>query len=341
VKLEQGQPKVSLLTASQLVPEKDTWLTVTGDGLVARTLENKLPRLSGNEAPVWVVKANSRDTLYLVAENGEAAALPVHAIPEADKPSLGVPLHQVSTLRESDQLAAMFTLPPRSGSDEEKAVLDEWFVLTVTRQGMVKKSALSELPGASANNFTLVRVNDRDRLGWLRLSNGKNEVLLLTAKGMAIRFKESDVRSMGLVAAGVMGVKLQAKDEVVGAELLPTVGNVFMVSANGRGKRVRVSQFPTQGRYGQGVVAWKLAARDKVVGMTVGKPTLRVTLQMSRLAAKSARLDDAPLQGRVARGKVIQDVGARNKITQLTLPWAPPRPAPKKKRGRARKSKRG
>ncbi|MBN1146089.1 MAG: DNA gyrase subunit A [Anaerolineales bacterium] len=341
VQLEQGQPKASLLTAAQLVPERDTWLTVTGDGLIARTLEDKLPRLSGSESPVWLVKANSRDTLYLVTENGEAAALPVHAIPETDKPSEGARLHRISTLKEDDRLAALFTLPPRSASEEERAVLEEWYVLTVTRQGMVKKSALSELPGASANSFTLVRVNQGDRLGWLRLSNGENEVLLATARGMAIRFSEAEVRPMGLVAAGVLGIKMQDKDELVGAELLPAVGDVFMVSANGKGKRVGVNQFPVQGRYGQGVLAWKLAARDQVVGMTVGKGAQRVTLLMSRLAAKSARLDDAPLQGRAAQGKTILNVGDRNKISRLTLPWEPPRPAPKKKRGAARRDKSG
>ncbi len=341
VQLEQGQPEASLLTSAQLVPEKDIWLTVTSDGLIARTLEDKLPRPSGSEAPAWVVRVNSRDTLYLVAENGEAAALPMHAIPEAEKPSQGAPIHRVSTLKEGDQLATLFTLPPRTGSEQEQAVLEEWYVLTVTRQGMVKKSALSELPGASANSFTLVRVNDGDRLCCLRLSDGENDVLLVTAQGMAIRFNEADVRPMGLVAAGVMGIKLQDKDEVVGAELLPAAGDVFMVSANGKGKRVRINQFPTQGRYGQGVVAWKLTARDRIVGMTVGKGTLRVTLHMSRLAAKSTRLDEAPLQGRSAQGKAIQDVGDRNKITLLTQPWEPPRPAPRKKQRSARKRKSG
>jgi DNA gyrase subunit A len=330
-RLEESQPKVSLLTASQLMPEKDIWLVVTPNGLISRTLEDKQPRPSGREAPIYQVRANTRDTLYLVNDQGEAAALSVHNIPETDKPSEGAALSKVSTLEKEDRLAALFTLPAQPGRDEDASYLDEWYVLTITSQGMVKKSAISELPGASANTFTLVRVNQGDRLGWLNISNGENDVLLVTAKGMAIRFKEDDVRSMGLVAAGVMGIKLQAKDEVIGAELLPASGDVFMVTASGKGKRVRVNQFPIQGRYGQGVVAWKMSARDQIVGLTVGKGTQRVTLHLKQLAPKSARLDEAPLQGRAAGGKSIQELKSSDKILRLTIPWEPPRPAPRKK----------
>ena len=76
----------------------------------------------------------------------------------------------------------------------------------------MKKSVLSELPGASANSFTLVKVNPGDRLGWLQITNGQNEILLVSQSGMAIRFNEDEVRPMGLVAAGVMGIKLAPND---------------------------------------------------------------------------------------------------------------------------------
>jgi len=322
VKLKEGETKISLLTASDLVPEKSIWISVTEEGLVTRTLDEKPPRMSGSKAPLILVQANTRDTLYLVSTEGDAAAIPVHALPEGDDPEAGAPFHRVSPLTASDTLALAFTLPtrPRNG---ESALWDERYVLTVTRQGMVKKSPLSELPGPSANTFTLVRVNVGDRLGWLRISDGENDVLMVTASGMAIRFKEDTVRPMGLVAAGVMGIKLQDKDEVVGVELLPQVGDVFLIASNGYGKRVRVKEFPTQGRYGQGVVAWKQPGAEQVVGMTVGKGTARVIAQMSRLAPKSLRLDSAPLQGRTARGKVIVDVKTRNKVTRLSIPREP------------------
>jgi DNA gyrase subunit A len=315
VRLREGEPKKSLLTAQDLLPEKTVWLVVTANGLISRTLDDKMPRLSGSEAPAWSLRVNTRHTLYMVNEDGQSAALSMQGIPEADKPSQGVPVSRISALTEDDRLAVLLTLPPKG----ERA--DGWHVLTATRQGMVKKSALSELPGPAANIFTLVRVNEGDELGWLRLTDGKSDILLVTTSGMAIRFREEDVRPMGLVAAGVMGIKLQEDDEVVGMEVLPEKGEVFMVASNGFAKRVALNQFPKQGRYGQGVVAWKLPANADVVGMTAGKGTKRVTLRLKKLAPKMTRLDAAPLQGRVALGKKIQELKAGDEIVYMTVPW--------------------
>ncbi len=334
VRLKEGEKKVAMLTATDLTPEKNVWVVVSTDGLISCTAEDKLPRLSGWDVAGWLLQANTRDTLYLISERGDAAALPMHAIPEVDKPSGGLPLSKVSALKEGDKLAAMFSLPAKG----ERA--EDWFVVTTTRQGMVKKSALSELPGASANTFTLARVNDGDRLGWVRLSKGQSEILLVTAGGMAIRFNEEDVRPMGLIAAGVMGIKLQEGDEVVGMELLPQPGEVFMAASDGSAKRVAIKNFPTQGRYGQGVTAWKLPAKVKIVGMTVGKGTIRATLHLDKLAPKSIRLDDAPLLGRTARGQVIQELRDDDQVTSLTTPLEMVRPVAIKKTTKSTTSRR-
>ncbi len=320
VQLEAGREKRSLLTIENLAPEKTSWLVVTTDGLLSRTLEDKVPRQSGNDAPNWLLRVNTRDTLYLVCEQGETAAVPVLAIPEADRPSEGVIYSKVSALKDENKLAVLFTLPPKG----ERA--DDWYVITATRKGMVKKSAINDLPGTSANIFTLVKVNEGDRLGWLQLTNGGKEVLLVTALGMAIRFNEDEVRPMGLVAAGVMGMKLQSKDEVAGMEILPQPGEVFIAVSDGCAKRVAPAQFPKQGRYGQGVVAWKLPGKARVIGLAVGKGTARVTLHLSKLAPKMSRLDEAPLQSRVARGARIQELKPGEQVLRLTVPWDVERP---------------
>ena len=320
VQLKAGEPKVALLTATDLTPEQTIWLSVTEDGLISRTSDDKQPRPSGKDVPFWLVQANTRDTLYLVDEQGEAAAVTVHSIPEQEKPSEGVPFYKICPLGENNLLATLFTAPPRGDRN------DEWFVTTITRQGMIKRSSLGELPGPSANTFTLARVNEGDRLAWVRLSDGQGEVLMMTAEGMAIRFSEEDVRPMGLVAGGVMAIKLQGSDEVVAVEILPQPGEVFMIASDGTAKRVKPDQFPRQGRYGQGVNAWKLPSKVRAVGMAVGKGTTRVTLHLFKLAAKSTRLDDAPLLGRSARGKPILELKDGDEIVSLTFPWETPRP---------------
>jgi DNA gyrase subunit A len=343
VELKEGQTRAVLLSAEELVPEKETWLVVTAEGLITRSHEDEMPRLSGKEAPAWLARANTRNTLYLVAENGEAAAVPVHAIPEADDPLQGAPLGKVSPLREGHRLAALFSMPPKSGRSENG---DLGYVITITVQGMFKKSSIGELPGPSANLFTLAKVNEGDRLGWALVSSGQNELLLATAQGMAIRFSEDEVRPMGLAAAGVMGIKLGIGDYVAGAVLLPQPGEVCLVTDSGRGKRVPADQFPRQGRYGLGVQAWKLLPKESIVGLALGKGTARAALHSNRLLPKAIRLDEAPLQTRAARGGVILELKLGDLITRLTIAGEgsakagekPTKPAPRAKPGGGEKA---
>ena len=320
VQLKGGEETVPV-RMTDLTPSEDVWVMVSPDGFVARTSADQTIRLSGSEAPGWLLKSNSRDTLYLVATNGEAAAIPVHALPEGQKPSDGLPSHQVSPLTSRDQLAAVLTLPPKSDLSEG------WYVISATSGGLLKKTDVTEFPGPAATTFTLVKVNDGDRLGWLRLSDGKSDLLLATSAGMTIRFSEDDIRPMGLVAAGVMGIKLKVGEEVIGMELLPENAEVFLLASDGQAKRVPENDFPRQGRYGQGVVAWKLPKAVYLVGMAIGKGTTRATFHLANFAAKMARLDDAPLRKRAAaRGAAVVEVRAGDRIIGFNVPWEVPRP---------------
>jgi DNA gyrase subunit A len=329
--MKAGELKVELLTTTDLKPEKIIWLSVTSEGLISRSQDDKPPRLSGREAPRWLIQANTRDTLYLVSEKGEAAAIPVHAIPDTEQNQTGLPLDKVSALKDGQPLAGLFTLPYRdrradanrrdSSFEINEKILQDSFILTVTQQGMVKKSTINDLPGPSASSFTLVRVNEGDRLRWLRLTNNQNEILLVTANGIAIRFHEEEIRPMGLVAAGVQGIKLQSGDEIAGLDLLPQAGEVFLLASDGSAKRVQVDQFPRQGRYGQGIIAWKLPSKIHVVGMAVGKGTRRAIVHLARLAPRPIRLDEAPIMGRAARSQVVKEISGGDRVVGLCIPW--------------------
>ena len=315
IHLKEGVETIPI-RMTDLAPSEMTWVMISTDGLISRTLEDKLPRQSGSAAPGWLLHANTHDTLYLVTEKGEAAAIPVHSLPERDKPTNGTPIPRVAPLAERDKLSAILSLPPKN------ELAEGYYVITVTLGGMVKKTEVTEFPGPAAKPFTLVKVNDGDRLGWIRLSDGKSDILLMTAKGMAIRFSEDDVRPMGLVAAGVMGIKLKVGDEVIGMELLPQRYGVFLLASDGKAKRVPPKDFPTQGRYGQGVVAWKLPSALRLVGMAVGKGTVRATIHLANYTAKMTRLDDAPSRKRTAfRGVEVVEVRSGDRIVGFGVPW--------------------
>ncbi|MCL4273629.1 MAG: DNA gyrase subunit A [Anaerolineales bacterium] len=317
VSVKDGAKGMQALTTNDLLPQQTVWIGVTDDGLVSRTADDKQPRHSGNDAPRFLVRASTTDTVYFVSKLGKAAAVAAHLIPQANKLSQGIAYFKVSPLTENDALAAVFALPA-----SKSALGEETCVITITRFGMLKKSLVSELPGPSSQTFTMVKVNEGDRLGWVGLTDGKKEILLVTAGGMAIRFKEDDVRPMGLVAAGVNGMKLDEKDEVVGAEILPAEGDIFILTSDGKAKRVDVKDFPVQGRYGKGVVAWDLPDKVALAAIASGKPNYMATIHLTKGAPKSTRLDAAGVRKRAStKGDLIVEVKPGEAVTSVNVGW--------------------
>ena len=316
IAMVEGGLDAAPMRMAQLTPSENVWVMINRDGLISRTPGNDPPRPSGWDVPNWLVRVNTRDTLYLVSDKGEAAAIPAHSVPEAAKPSQGTHFSTLTPFSKNAQLESVFGLPPK----EDRG--NNWHVMTVTEQSMLKKSEISELPGPSAQLFTLVKVNKDDRLVSIRLSDGKKDIFLAAESGMAIRFKEEDVRAMGLLAAGVNGMKLSKGDRIIGMELLPKKGEIYLLASSGRAKRVKHEDFPIQGRYGKGVIAWKLPEDEGLAGMTAGKGTMRVTVHLEKYAPKSTRLDDAPLTSRVAqKGKEVVEMREDDRVVLLTIPW--------------------
>lgn len=324
IAMVEGGIDAAPMQLSQLTPPENVWVMINRDGLLARTPGEDPPRPSGWDVPNWLVRVNTRDTLYLVSESGETAAIPAHTVPEAARPSEGTHFSRLTPFQNEVQLSSVFGLPPKKDRGEN------WHVITITEQSMLKKSDISELPGPSAELFTLVKVNENDKLVSIRLSDGDKEIFLATHQGMAIRFKEEDVRPMGLVAAGVNGMKLLEGDRIIGMEILPNKGDLYFLTSSGRAKRVKPDDFPIQGRYGKGVIAWRFPEGDSLAGMTVGKDNMRVTVHLENFAPKSTRLDDAPLQTRVAqKGKSVVEMREEDRVTLLTIPWDMVRPISK------------
>ena len=317
VSLTAGKDRKSVLTTTQMMPEQSVWISMDKSGKLCRTRDDKAPRLSGSEAPTLLVRALTHDTLYLAARTGKCAAVAVHTIPEAERPSDGVAFNKASPLASDELPVALFTLPAKKSSLPE-----EICVLTITRGGMLKKSQISELPGPSSQTFALCKVNDGDALGWVALTDGKKEILLAMSGGMGIRFKEDDIRPMGLVAAGVNGVKLGVGDEVVGAVLLPGEGEVMVVASDGKAKRLEQSEIPSQGRYGRGVILWDMATGVKLVGLALGKGTHVITLHLLKAAPKMTRLDEAGVKKRATvRGDVVVEVKPGDAVLGVTDVW--------------------
>lgn len=302
VSMEKGQKQSVVLTAQDMLPEQEVWVTMTSKGILGRIIDGKKPKIWGSDAAILSTRANTRDTLYLMTQTGKAAAIPVHSLPEVEKSEEGELVSQLSPLKKTDKVTAMFVLPSK------EKIKGEWFIFVGTKGGMVKKSAIEELPGVSAQTFSLIKTKGNDQALWTELTNGEQEIFLATAKGQCIRFSEDTVRPMGLIAAGVNGIKLKANDYVIGMEIIDERYEVFMVTSNAQAKRVAISQFPTQGRYGQGVTGWKLEGDARLVGVAIDKPNRELGLERIRRTPKLIRLDDAKSRTRQAKGKDIFDM---------------------------------
>jgi DNA gyrase/topoisomerase IV subunit A len=303
------------VTAKDLDIAKDTWVVLTEKGLISRTPTARLPRISGRSAPRLVIGAGGRDQLFLFSARGKGISIPLHVIPETSSANEGVPIRSVSAFNEAGQIVAGIALPKNVRSDEKLKA----FLLFGTSQGMVKKTAVSLLPGTSAKAFTAIKISKGDSLGWVTLTMGKDEVLLASRSGMAIRFSESDVRSMGLAAGGVQGMKLAGKDErIVLMSVVNTKKDLFLISDQGVAKRTKLGDFPKQGRYGKGVLAWKSGEQVQLVGGGVGSGDHRGSARFKKSPPRSVRFDDAVRRGRASAGKALFELESGNLVTQFT-----------------------
>lgn len=312
ITLGEGERVSDFLTATDVMPMEHYWVEISQDGLLSRTEQDKANRLGGENAPWSLVRTNSHQTIFLVTTEGRCAAIASLSIPVQKPDESGLEAHKIAPLHPNDILQSIFTVP----IDVED--LPERYVITVSRHGMIKRSAVSDLPGVSASDFVLAKINPDDELFQVLLSDGTQDVLLTTASGMCIRFNENDVRAMGLIAAGVNAIKLKEGDTIVGASLLSDKDEVAFLTRLGLAKRVPGNDFPVQGRYGQGVIGWRLDPKDQVAAVLVGKLTDKGISHFSKTASKVFTITNAISRKRASNGQTMYTLKPGDEVIGFT-----------------------
>ncbi len=310
--LGEGEKASDFLTVTDVMPLEHYWIEISEDGLVSRTENDKSNRLGGENAPWNMIRTNSHQTIFLVTTEGRCAAIASLSIPVQREGNNAIPVHKVAPLHPNDILQTIFTLP----LDTED--LPERYAITITRQGMIKRSSVKDLPGVSVSDFVLCKVNDEDELFQVMISDGNQDILIATASGMCIRFNENDVRAMGLVAAGVNAIKLKEGDTIVGAALVSDKDEVALLSRLGLAKRTPASEFPVQGRYGQGVIGWKLSDEDQIAAMLVGKLTDKGISHFRKSASKVFTITNAVTRKRAANGQSMYSLKPGDEVIGFT-----------------------
>ena len=196
--------------------------------------------------------ANTHDTLLCFTSRGKIHWLKVYQLPQASHVSRGKPIVNLLPLEKDERVNAV--LPVREYPED-------LFVFFATRKGIVKKTPLSDYSRPRANGIWAIDLPEDDELVNVALTDGKQDIMLFSSSGKCIRFAESDVRPMGRVARGVIGIRVPAGQEVV-SMLEIGEGDILTVTENGFGKRTMVGDYPCQGRGGQGVIGIQTSDRN-------------------------------------------------------------------------------
>lgn len=296
------------VTAEALLPDELVWVTLTQDGVAARTTGQEAPQVARkpSQLPQLIMEANTRDTLYLITAGGRAVSLPVHQLPQADAMEEGGHYADLSRLTRREHVSAAVVLPVGAAG----------YLTLCTVAGVVKRIALEDLPGVMSEAFVVMNVPDDDMLAWALWTTGEDDLILVSASGQSIRFRESDVRPMGLPAGGVMGIKLQGADDgVVAMVTTRPRASLWVIADNGFGKRSPLSEYPVHGRYGQGVITMRLPRTARsLAGAAVGLADDRVIVITTRGMTKTMRLKTAPQTARARQGARVIALTLRDQV---------------------------
>ncbi|HBH31547.1 MAG TPA: DNA gyrase subunit A [Desulfofustis sp.] len=243
--------------------------------------------------------ASTLDTFLFFTNFGKVFWRKVYQLPMAGRTARGKAIINLLELGEGERVAAIL---PISSFGEETA---SQTILTVTKYGKVKKTALREFARPLKKGKRALTINEGDEILSAHLLGGDDTVFLISHHGLSIRFHESDVRTMGRIAAGVRGIKLKDSDYVVAANVLASDSeeSILIVTENGYGKRTIATEYRTQFRGGKGIIAIKPSLRNgPVIGAQIVDDLSDVILiadsgQMIRMGVESVRIIGRTTQG--------------------------------------------
>ncbi len=255
-----------------LIADEDMVVTVSNEGYIKRLPVStyRKQRRGGRGVAGMETKdedfvkdlfiASTHQYMLFFTNTGRLHWRKVHELPKAGRTARGRAIVNILSLKGEENVTAF--LPVRDLKEEDK------FVLMVTRKGIVKKTSLKHFSNPRSSGIIAIDLDKDDSLMEVMITAGEDNVLIATRKGMAIRFPEKDVRSMGRTARGVIGIRLQEDDYVIGVSLAHDDMTVLSVTENGFGKRTKVGEYRLQHRGGQGIINIKTTKRNgQVVGM--------------------------------------------------------------------------
>mgnify|MGYP002579002931 FL=1 len=306
-----------------LIEEENVCITLTHLGYIKRVPVDtyKSQRRGGkgvtgittreNDFVKNLIMTSTHDYLMFFTNTGKAHKIKAYEIPEATRTAKGTPAVNFLNLMQRERITAVIPI---------KEFAEDKFLIAVTKQGTIKKTALSNFDTNRKTGLIAMNLKDGDELIGIKQTSGTNNVIIVTKHGKCICFSEDDVRPMGRIAGGVRAIKLEKDDEVVAMELVEPGQELLVVTQKGFGKRTKVEDYKIQVRGGKGLLTYD-KAKFKKTGQLVGAMAVEddddiLLINSDGIIIRMAANEISKL-GRATQGVKIMNVGEDANIIAL------------------------
>lgn len=265
--------EVLSLEDEDLIEETDVLITLSNQGYIKRLAQDEFQAQKRGGRGVQgtgvkdddfvreLVSTSTHDRLLFFTNKGRVYRLKGYEIPEYGRTAKGLPVVNLLKLEENESIQTIINVTKDQEADS--------YLFFATRQGVVKRTSVSEFANIRQNGLKALTLKDEDELINVFLTNGHADVIMGTKLGYSVRFTETDVRNMGRTAAGVRGIKLREGDQLIGATMITDDQEVLVLTEKGFGKRTPASEYPTKGRGGKGIKTLKVAEKNgSLAGLT-------------------------------------------------------------------------
>ena len=246
-----------------------------------------------------IFTASTHDLILFFSNKGKLYRLKGYEIPEAGRTAKGTAIVNLLSLDPGEKISAVI---PINNFSEGK------YLLMGTKSGLIKKTALTEYNSARKTGLLAITLKDDDELIDVRLTDGEDNVVLVTKKGMSITFDEKDVRPVGRTAQGVIGIRLDEEDSVIGMESIVSgiKGTLLAITENGFGKRTELDEYRVQNRGGRGVITYKITPKTgDIVGIRIATDEEDVMLITDNGTVIRLNVKDISILGRATQGVTL------------------------------------
>ena len=258
--------EVLSLEDEDLIEESDVLITLSNKGYIKRLGQDEFRAQKRGGRGVQgtgvkdddfvkdLVSSSTHDRLLFFTNKGRVYRLKAYEIPEYGRTAKGLPIVNLLKLEDNEFVQTIINVGREKNDDQ--------YLFFATRQGVVKRTGVSEFGNIRQNGLKALNLKEDDELITVFLTDGQSDIIMGTRLGYSVRFNEADVRNMGRTATGVRGVNLRPEDCLVGATVISDDQEVLVLTEKGFGKRTAASEYPTKGRGGKGIKTLNVAAKN-------------------------------------------------------------------------------